>query len=546
MATLKLKGVPVMSIRPRTEIPRFKQLLNYPPTKPLLHVHRDVPASISAKRGRSVFDFPLDQLDPTDDPESFLRNYNRLHINALTMSDPAQVEEAMRWLTSAEPLLMDFIADQASVCTLFGDVETTELVDRSVPLSKMTISVATLMFVEDGGASFTLTFWSDVNIGRGAPLRFFTHALDHAKKLVFYNSNFDLQVAAKGDTAAVERWRSRTFDPYALLRDEFGFAVRLKLDILLLDNGLAGKVADGKAAVAMFKQARYADLEQYNKDDVRALKELISLRRIRLSNGKYTTTGTMQLREPRYPSDDPRTLVQGTAAWLQARRGLLTASIAGAALGLNGAFRSRDDVAAILHAQLNGNQIERGSQELEGGEARKAAMQRGERLEPIARRAFERLFGVDVEESGLHLYPRYPTMLAGSPDGIVREPDGDLSDTLVEFKVAREGATGMALTDSYLVQLQLLMACTATRNADFCVLVAFAGTNELVVTNVGRDDELVAVVESQLVDFFNEAKEDGDLYPRNSAAAAELRLALRVSRQNVVGEEKAFRVSLTS
>eukprot|EP00966_Prymnesium_polylepis_P270059 6238733-Prymnesium_polylepis.1 len=101
-------------------------------------------------------------------------------------------------------------------------------------------------------------------------------------------------------------------------------------------------------------------------------------------------------------------------------------------------------------------------------------MQRGEKLEPIARRAYERLFGVAVEESGLHPHPRYPTMLAGSPDGIVVGRSGDLSDTLVEFKVAREGATGMALTDSYICQLQLLMACTATRNADFCVLVAFA------------------------------------------------------------------------
>eukprot|EP00966_Prymnesium_polylepis_P237998 5504264-Prymnesium_polylepis.1 len=337
-----------MSIRQTAEISRFQQLLSYPSTQPLLHVKRGT--TIAAKRRQRDLPFPLNTLDPTEDPEGFLQRYNEMYMEVMAIPEPSERDSAIAWMQSAEPLLMEFIADQASVCNVIGDVETEELVDRQVPLSKMTISVATLMFVEEGGANFTLTFWSDQTLGRGAPLRFFIHALDHAKKLVFYNSDFDLQVAAKGDNAAVERWRSRTFDPYALLRAEFGFAVRLKLDILLRDNGLATKVADGKAAVTMFKEGRYSELEQYNKDDVRALKELISLRRIRLSNGTYTTTGTMQLRQPRYPSSDPRSLVQGTAAWLQARRGLLTASVAGAALGLNGAFRSRDDVAAVLHA----------------------------------------------------------------------------------------------------------------------------------------------------------------------------------------------------
>ena len=119
-----------------------------------------------------------------------------------------------------------------------------------------------------------------------------------------------------------------------------------------------------------------------------------------------------------------------------------------------------------------------------------------------------------------------PPPPAGSPAGTPAA--GSLYGTAIQ------PIEGWVLTDNH----------EATRNADFCVLVAFAGTNELVVTNVGRDDKLVAVVESQLVDFFNEAKEDGDLYPRNSAAAAELRLALRGTREMHVGDERAYRVSM--
>ena len=43
------------------------------------------------------------------------------------------------------------------------------------------------------------------------------------------------------------------------------------------------------------------------------------------------------------------------------------------------------------------------------------------------RTEYERLRGVRVEESGLHLHPRPPTALAASPDGIVLRTAGELS-----------------------------------------------------------------------------------------------------------------------
>ena len=135
-----------------------------------------------------------------------------------------------------------------------------------------------------------------------------------------------------------------------------------------------------------------------------------------LSDGRYTSIGTLG-EHSRYPPGDPRSLVQGSPEWHQARSGLLTASVAGAALGVNGAFRSRDSVAAALHAQLNGLA---NADEGEPNDDRRLAMERGQRLEPAARRAYERLFGVRVEESGLHLHPRHPDALAASPGEAVR------------------------------------------------------------------------------------------------------------------------------
>ena len=167
-------------------------------------------------------------------------------------------------------------------------------------------------------------------------------------------------------------------------------------------------------------------------------------------------------------------------------------------------------------------------------------MERGQRLEPVARRAYERLFGVRVEESGLHPHPRHPNALAASPDGIVLRPDGGLSDLIVEIKVPRENTRGTGLTDAYLCQLQLTMACTGTRRADFVVLREQGATRQLAVTRVERDDALLDVMEPQLLDFYAEAKEDDEPFPIDSIEAARLRSALRDARAERVGEERVY------
>jgi len=546
-----------MSVRRPSRPPsHLERLLTYAPTQPLLHVERRTLPIEAPKRNREGAQHPLSGFDPMQDPEGCLRRFHAVQLAVQGWADPTEQATAQRRFESAGPLLLDFLSDQAAICTVYGDCETTELITHGTPIGGMTISVASLLFVKDGGDDgMMLSFWGDPSLGRGAPLRFFRHALERAKRLVFYNAAFDLTLAAGGVEATVRRWWMRTFDPYKLLRDAFGTSVRLKLDMLLRDNGLAPKTASGVEAVRMYADGRHDELERYNRVDVEALRSLVELERIRLSNGQYTSIGTLGGtrgggrvgggRGSRYPEGDPRSLVQGTPEWKHARAGLLTASVAGAALGLNGAFRSRDSVAATLHAQLNS--MANADDEDELIDDRRQAMERGLRLEPVARRAYERLFGVRVEESGLHPHPIHPNALAASPDGIVLRSNDELSDVLVEIKVPRENTRGAGLSDAYLCQLQLAMACTGTRWADFVVLRELGNdqggaTRQLAVTRVERDGALLEVMERQLLDFHAEAKEDDQPFPLNPTDTAQLRLAFLDARAESVGEERVHGV----
>ena len=96
-------------------------------------------------------------------------------------------------------------------------------------------------------------------------------------------------------------------------------------------------------------------------------------------------------------------LEQRTAAWYEARKGKLTASNLGAALG-QVSYTSR---AAALRRAL-------GTDKFEGN----AATDWGTQFEPTAIQQYESLTGYRVEATGLHTHPKY-SWLAGSPDGLL-------------------------------------------------------------------------------------------------------------------------------
>ena len=61
---------------------------------------------------------------------------------------------------------------------------------------------------------------------------------------------------------------------------------------------------------------------------------------------------------------------------------------------------------------------------------------------------------------------------------------------------------------------------------------------ELAITRVERDDAMLVALERQLVAFYEETKEDNEPYPLDSADVAELRMAMRATREESVGKER--------
>jgi hypothetical protein len=445
---------------------RFARLLLHPPNAPLVHVARRALPTAAPKREREPD--PLDGFDPYEEPETCLRRYCAVQLAVQQLADRDRRADARRRLDQADILLLSFVAEQAAASTVIGDVETTTLIASGTPIGSMVISVATLMFVEESGTSFTLSFWSDEALGRGAPLRFLLQAVDNASKLVFYNARFDLTVIARGNEDKVDAWTQKTLDPYRDLRDAFGANVRLKLDTLLRDNGLAPKTADGIEAVRFYAQGRYDELEAYNVDDVRALRALVELPRIRLSDGQYTTIGTL----PR-PSD-PRSLKQGSPAWFAYRKGKIGASMAPAFVRRD--FRlTRDEAFERL--------IGAGD-----GDADTTAMARGRQQEPLIAARYARERRVRVQETGAWPHPQYGAWLFASPDRLVRE--GTQLGLLEIKSMARVPETP---TDAQLIQVQLQLACCP--DAEWADLALAAGDlSTLRVFRVRRDSDLIRLL----------------------------------------------------
>jgi len=212
-----------------------------------------------------------------EDPELALANYNREGMQA--------------W--GSDQYLLDYIQDQASISDVVFDIETTELIDEDQTLiADMDVSVASALVLgrpSEPGGTFQRrlqVFWNNPATGRGAPIRFLIHLLDHAARIVAYNGyTFDLVVLARGDAERLGHWRSKLFDPYRILLRSFSQS--FKLDTLLKHNGLDPKTGTGVDAVAMWKRwtrsrdARELEtLQVYNERDTSALAALVMLQTV--------------------------------------------------------------------------------------------------------------------------------------------------------------------------------------------------------------------------------------------------------------------------
>ena len=107
-------------------------------------------------------------------------------------------------------------------------------------------------------------------------------------------------------------------------------------------------------------------------------------------------------------------------------------------------------------------------------------MQRGTRLEGLARVAYQRAVGRAVAECGPYVSEKTPFLLA-SPDGVVVNTDG-VHEGFVELKVTGSGEPA-PITDSYLLQCVMHCYCGELLYCDF---VSF-GRDKLLVQRVTYD-----------------------------------------------------------
>lgn len=188
---------------------------------------------------------------------------------------------------------------------------------------------------------------------------------------------------------------------------------------------------------------------------------------------------------------------QRSEQWFEIRRGKLTASrIADAtAKTKTGWGASRKNLMAELVAER-----------LTGASANgytNAAMQWGIDVEPDARAAYEFMRDADVVEVGFIDHPNIP-MSGASPDGLV----GD--DGMVEIKCPQTAThidtlLGAPIADKYVKQMQWQMACAGRQWVDFVSYdPRMPEELRLHTERVGRDDKIIAELESQAREFLEE------------------------------------------
>jgi len=472
--------------------------------------------------------------NPVDDAQACLKTYNETLVEIREMPDGPQRRALVESLESMDAILYDFLEDQAAISNVYGDVETTELIKHGTPIDQMEISVCTLLLVNehDPNDFFSLDFWGDEGLGRGAPLKFMRHALDHAKRLVFYNGiRFDLRVIASGDETKEAEWARKTHDPYLLLRDEFGRDVSLKLDALLASNGLDPKTGDGKAAVQMYKRGQFEELQAYNLRDVEALKELTMLPSIRLSNGERTTlvslapsgeSSSSNSQDPESNATAPEDVVQGSHEWFALRKNRVTSTLVGAVLGLS-PFMNREEA----HDTLQGTASAPDETE---------AMREGRRREVEAIANYEHVTGNAIQSVGF-VVSRERDWAGASPDGLGR----DDKRLVIEVKVPKDGKPTPKPSFGYFLQCQWHLYCTGRSYCDFVSL----GADVFTVVRIRHDPSLVKFLLPIFESFWQHAQTD-DEFPLE-LSQMERREAIdevKESMEMAIGDVKLYRLAI--
>lgn len=175
---------------------------------------------------------------------------------------------------------------------------------------------------------------------------------------------------------------------------------------------------------------------------------------------------------------------QGTAEWLAARAGLITASRIADLMAKTKAGESASR--ANYRAQLVAERLTGKPQESFSN----SAMQWGTDQEPMARSAYEIRHGEMIEQVGLILHSSIP-LTGASPDGLI----GD--NGLIEIKCPNtathiEYAVSGKPPTKYLLQMLWQMECTGREWCDFVSYdPRMPADMQLFIVRVNRDDKRI-------------------------------------------------------
>lgn len=145
---------------------------------------------------------------------------------------------------------------------------------------RITVAAGAWVDLSTGAASETSEYVFDGTDDAGALSRL-SSDLDRASTIVAYNGRgFDLKVLeGYVGRARADAWAEKLRDPFEVMRARRDSWV--KLDELLLANGLEGKAGDGAAAVAWWQAGERDRVVQYCRADVEALARLVAMEEIR-------------------------------------------------------------------------------------------------------------------------------------------------------------------------------------------------------------------------------------------------------------------------
>lgn len=188
-----------------------------------------------------------------------------------------------------------------------------------------------------------------------------------------------------------------------------------------------------------------------------------------------------------------KNIEQRTPEWFAQRKGKITGSVAGAALGLNPYMTPMQLIRRMVRDYHN----------LESEFTGNIATEYGSLHEPMALLGFVNKYGYAVNEVGFYVHPDY-AWLGASPDGVFENSKGEecLLEIKCPFSLRNEPLPQfkpLAEQPHYYAQLQLEMACTGLKQTYFYQWSQYADSLEIVTFNKAWFDDAII----KLLAFYN-------------------------------------------